>query len=140
MQIAKCKLQNENCKLPATTHYPLPTTHYPSPRAFTLVEMLVTITIIGMLAGMMYGALLMARDSAREAATKATIAKLNTIIMRRYESYMTRRVPLNLSTDPGGARLTPAQIAQDRLYAMRDLMRMEMPDRIQDVPTPHRAQ
>jgi prepilin-type N-terminal cleavage/methylation domain-containing protein len=99
-------------------------------RAFTLVELLVTITIIGMLSGLVFGALMMAREAARDAATKATIAKLNSIIMHRYEGYMTRRVPIRTQG------LTPFQAAQNRLCAIRDLMRMEMPDRIQDVPTP----
>ncbi len=129
----------------ATSHYPLATSHYPLatshyalatshyPRGFTLIEMLVTISIIAILSGLMFGALQMARASAREDATKATIAKLNNIIMARYMNYRTRRVPLNISTDPSGNRLTPAQIARDRLYALRDLMRMEMPDRSDDV-------
>ena len=30
-------------------------------------------------------------------ATKATIAKLNDLVMRKYESYMTRRLPINVS-------------------------------------------
>jgi type II secretory pathway pseudopilin PulG len=87
----------------------------------------VTITIISMLAAMTMGALQMARNSGREAATKATIAKLNAIIMRRYESYMTRRVPIQITG------LTPPQAAEVRLGAIRDLMRMEMPDRLQDI-------
>ncbi|MCE5302216.1 MAG: type II secretion system GspH family protein, partial [Planctomycetaceae bacterium] len=62
-------------------------------RGFTLIELLVTITIIGILAGMVMGVLRTARESARESATRATIAKLNNIIMNRYESYLTRRVP-----------------------------------------------
>ncbi len=61
---------------------------------FTLVELLVTITIIGILTGLALGAVHYARQAAAEAKTKATIAKLHAIVMQRYESYMTRRVPL----------------------------------------------
>jgi type II secretory pathway pseudopilin PulG len=102
---------------------------------------LVTITIIGMLAAMTMGALQMARNSAREAATKATIAKLNTIIMRRYESYMTRRVPIQMVYPAGnpnaGQPLTPKDAAITRLAALRDLMRMEMPDFYTDITSTH---
>ena len=98
-----------------------------SPLGFTLIELLVTITIIGMLAAMMLGALHAAGNAGKVAATKATIAKLNTIIMQRYESYMTRRVPITITG------LSPSQAAEVRLGAIRDLMRMEMPDRWEDV-------
>jgi prepilin-type N-terminal cleavage/methylation domain-containing protein len=111
--------------------YPVPRPPSPAPRsAFTLVELLVTITIIGMMAGLVLGAMSAARQASREAATKATIAKLNSIIMKRYESYLTRRVPVSLSNLP------PAQAAQDRLYAIRDIMRMEMPDCTADISSP----
>ena len=95
---------------------------------FTLVELLVTITIIGILAGMSLGALQLAREAAREAETKATIAKINDIIMERYESYMTRRVPIPIPAGTGAA-----VAAQMRLDGIRDLMRMEMPDCLNDV-------
>ena len=98
-----------------------------SPRGFTLVELLVTITIIGIMAGLVFGAVSAARNAAREAATKGTIAKLNTIIMKRYESYMTRRVPIYIA--PGTA---PRIAARNRLCALRDIMRMEMPDCVAD--------
>jgi len=97
---------------------------------FTLTELLITFTIIAILAAMSLGALANVREMGREAATKATIAKLNDIIMRRYESYMHRRVPVDLSG------LTPDNAAKDRLYAIRDLMRMEMPDRPLDITAP----
>ena len=67
-------------------------------QAFTLIELLVTITIISILAGISLGAIRYARQSAAEAKTKATIAKLNALVMQRYESYMTRRVPITILT------------------------------------------
>lgn len=113
-------------------------------QGFTLVEMLVVLTIIGILASMLFGALQMARETAREMSTKATIAKLNNIILRQYESYKTRRVPVRIepcpNTWPNGTPLTPAERKQwfqenlwKRLNAIRDIMRMEMPDAMTDV-------
>lgn len=100
-----------------------------SRRGFTLVELLVVIAIIAILTSMVFGVYKAAQATAKEAATKATITKLHNIIMKRYESYLTRRVPIST------AGLTPYQAAQDRLYAIRDIMRMEMPDRQFDIPT-----
>lgn len=94
--------------------------------AFTMVELLVVIVIIGIMAGMVLGALNAARNTAREAATKATITKLNAIVMQKYESFMTRR----LYVDTAG--LPPVVAAQYRLFVLHDLMRMEMPERRND--------
>ncbi len=112
-------------------------------RAFTLVELLVTITILGILAGMVSGAVVVARQSARIAATKATIAKLDKIVMARYESYRTRRVPLGEEDVrqiaaarygiPFGNPVPLRVAALIRLHALRDLMRMEMPERWTDI-------
>lgn len=95
---------------------------------FTLVEMLVVIVIIMILASLSYAALQLARESSREAKTKATITKLNNIIMRQMDSYKTRRMPIRI---PPGT--LPAVAAQIRLDALRDIMRMEMPERWPDV-------
>jgi prepilin-type N-terminal cleavage/methylation domain-containing protein len=111
----------------------IPKSPNPFPSGFTLIELLVTIAIIGILASMALGVMQAARQSAAKAATTATITKLNNIIMRRYESYLTRRVPLDLSKDTSGNRMSPKQMAEDRLYAIRDIMRMEMPDRSEDI-------
>jgi prepilin-type N-terminal cleavage/methylation domain-containing protein len=97
-------------------------------RAFTLIELLVVITIIAILASVFLGAMYSAQETARTAKTKATIAKINSLIMQRYESYANRRVPVVV---PPGTPRTEA--AYFRLFALRELMRMEMPDRLTDV-------
>ena len=94
---------------------------------FTLVEMLITITIIGILAAGVLAALQGARETAKAAKTKSTITKLHYIIMARYDSYRTRRVPVETSAND------LLFTARNRLNALRDLMRMEMPDRWSDV-------
>jgi len=96
---------------------------------FTLTELLVTVAIIVMLAGIVLAGLNAARTTAMEARTKATIAKLHSIIMQRYESYMTRRVRIGNFN----RAMTPPQVARARLDAVRDLMRMELPDRQSDI-------
>jgi prepilin-type N-terminal cleavage/methylation domain-containing protein len=92
-------------------------------RGFTLVELLVVITIIAMLTAMTLGALSWGRSYAAEEKTKATIAKLDAIVMKRYESYLTRRIPVNT------AGMTLQLAARTRYLALLDLMRMEMPER-----------
>ena len=62
---------------------------------FTLVELLVAITIIGLLAGLVFGALQRAGGTAKIAHTKSTIAKLNASLMDRWDSYRNRRLPIN---------------------------------------------
>ncbi len=94
---------------------------------FTLVELLVTVTIITILATVVLAAIHLTRQSAREARTRSTIRKLDQIIMARWESYRTRRVPIST------AGVHPNVALRNRLDALRDLMRMEMPERWSDV-------
>ena len=98
---------------------------------FTLVELLITVSIVAILAGMMMFAMYTAQEAARRQKTKALITKLNDIIMQRYDEYRTRRVPITI---PPGT--PPSTIAKLRLDGLRDLMRMEMPDRWTDVFDP----
>jgi prepilin-type N-terminal cleavage/methylation domain-containing protein len=105
---------------------------------FTLVEMLVTVTIVAILAAMVFGAMTAAENTAKIAKTRATIVKLHRLIMARYESYKTRRIPIDMflradTNNPINPAMTPAEMAQVRLDAIREIMRMELPERASDV-------
>lgn len=105
-------------------------------RGFTLVELMVTIVIISILAGIVLVAARAAQQAANQANTQALIAKLHGQLMIRYESYRTRRLPINTlvnTTQAGGVNLTAQQAALYRLNAVRELMRMELPDRYSDL-------
>lgn len=95
-------------------------------RAFTLVELLIVMVVIAILSSMVIMALTTAAASAKDVHTRATITKLHDLIMQKYESYQTRRLPLAIT---GVSR---TDIGRKRLDALRDLMRMEMPDRFTD--------
>lgn len=98
--------------------------HYLASRrgGFTLIELLVTIAIIAILASMALGALSASAEQAKRAKTEAIVHKLHNVIIDRWESYRTRRLPL-----------TGANTPRRRLSALRELMRMEMPDRYRDL-------
>ena len=98
-------------------------------RGFTLVELLVTLTIVGILAAMALFAMVAATETAKAAKTRTTIAKLNALLMERWESYRTRRLPLLASTR--GMRSN--QVTKLQLAGIRELMLMELPDRWDDV-------
>jgi prepilin-type N-terminal cleavage/methylation domain-containing protein len=116
-------------------------------KAFTLVELLVTITIIGMVAGISLGSLSYARQYAAEQKTKSTIAKLDAIIMRKMEEYKTRRIPirssilteatkyyLSLGMSPeASSKAALRTLNMVKLDSLRVLMELELPDRWQDV-------
>ncbi len=95
------------------------------------MELLIVITIISILAGLALSGLVSAVNDARVARTRSQINKIDTLIMERYESYRTRAIPFRI---PAGT--SPQVAAQVRLLAIRDLMRMEIPDRVSDVVDP----
>lgn len=102
--------------------------------SFTLVELLVAISIIGIMAGMALYSLAGAQTDARVARTRSTISKLNEIVLQRWEEFRYR--PINLNIDATW-RLTNRVPGRDRarmrMLALRDAMRMELPDRVTDV-------
>jgi prepilin-type N-terminal cleavage/methylation domain-containing protein len=97
-------------------------------RAFTLVELMVVIAIIALLAAMSLSALATATEQAKVQRTRAIINKIDQLVMEKWEGYRTRAVPIAI---PNGT--SPRAAAQIRLHAIRDLMRMELPDRKSDV-------
>ena len=107
-------------------------------KAFTLVELLVVVTIIAILAAMAYGGLSMAQGKARRDATRATIHKIDGVLQDTYQAAIDRRVPLS-SADLSAIALTngwPDTLASRRLVltnARRDMARLELPDRWSDV-------
>jgi len=116
--------------------------------AVTLVELLITITIITILSASFLGVSNLAMESAREARTKTTIGKIHSLLMEKWAEYATRRVDVNLNvkqqfksnieadtslTNTQKARLIGRGNADLRLLATRELMKLEMPDRWSDV-------
>ncbi len=127
---------------------------------FTLAELLVTISIIAILASMVLGALFASQEAARRRRTEVTVRKIHDMIALRWEQYQTRRLPINIGdfnrtdyvndfintlapnvydnfeyldsnpTDPNGEA---EFIAAIKLLALRELMRMELPDHYSDV-------
>ena len=101
---------------------------------FTLVELLVTMIIISILAGITLGVLQKAHQAADTAKTRSMIARLHNQIMLRWEGYRTRRVPLNIAVPVGDPYANdPKYVAGKRLIAMRELMRLELPERYTDI-------
>ena len=97
----------------------------------TLVELLVVVMIITLLASVALFAMFAATETAREARTRSMITRISDLIIPIYESYRTRRVPIQI-----GLNTSPKAAAILRLDALRELMRMELPDRITDVNDP----
>jgi len=100
--------------------------------AFTLVELLIVITIIAMLATMTLLVVGNVQRTARISATEATIARIDAAVCEMYETYSNRRI--NTSQLPAG--LTPDAIARVRLHLLFDTMRMEMPNNWEEALTP----
>ena len=91
---------------------------------FTLVELLMVITIIGILTGISVTVVRQAYHTTRVARTNTTITKLDRVIMEMYADNENRRVPSpNFGSSEVAAQVTQAA----RLWFLRDMIRMEMP-------------
>ena len=111
---------------PAAPHSAFRTPHWP--RGFTLMELLIVIGIIAILAALAAVGMVGAINQARAARTRSQINKIDILITEKYESYRTRAVRVPPSSN---AIIS----AGNRLSALRELMRLEMPDQIADICT-----
>lgn len=109
-------------------------------RGITLIELLIAMLIISILAGMILGVASVAGETAREAQTRNMVARLHTLLMQHYDTYKTRRVRLTPALESeinsrfaGNATVRGRALAEARLYALREIMVMEIPDRWSDV-------
>jgi hypothetical protein len=105
------------------------------------------ILIISILAALVLGVAAVAGETARQAQTRHVVERLHTLLTEHYGTYKARRVklrPSDTSTTngieaqitaryPNDAARKNQALAEARLYAMRELMLMEIPDRWSDV-------
>ena len=104
---------------------------------FTLVEALLVIAIIGVLTSMSLLVLADAANSAKVSRAKVQIRKINDLVMDRWESFETRSIPFKLDSGVNQALLDPRNVSRVKLYAKRELMRLELPDRYTDILAPY---
>ncbi len=108
--------------------------HRTSPRGVTLVELLITMAILSILAAAFLGAQNAALEASRRARTKATIAKIHSLLMEKWSDYKTARVDLQFVSLPGGVTSVPGHVRADMMLdALRMTQKLEMPDRWSDI-------
>lgn len=98
-----------------------------STRAFTLVELLVSITILGIIGGLVSVALTGANRQARDTRCKAFVDRLNLLMLQIYEEETERRVGLASGFSTSSTR------ALSSLMWKRDWLRCALPDRREDI-------
>lgn len=94
---------------------------------FSLVELLVVVSIILLLIGMVAAAVSAARATQKRQATQSLIAKLDAIVQQQYASYASRSVPTTALAGPNKSAARAAYL--------RKLASAELPDNWADVQT-----
>ena len=108
---------------------------------FTLIEILTVLVIVSIMAGMVLTTVQGVTTTAKEARTRSIIATVDSVIQELYDSYKYRSYPIEIPdlftvNDPDselGYEVGSSEAARVRLMMIRDLQRMEMPDRYSDI-------
>jgi prepilin-type N-terminal cleavage/methylation domain-containing protein len=156
---SQCGMLREECGMKTvevrfapmfSIQHPASSIQHPRPRrAVTLIELLITMTIMAIISAAILGTAAAAIESGRDKKTQSQIAKIHTLLMERYASYETRRIDVDpritqeIDAWVAGAT-TPAEfkarstargqmLADARLLGLRELIKKEMPDRQKDV-------
>ena len=98
-------------------------------RGFSLVELLVALSIMTLLLGMIGAAVSAARTTSKRQATQLLIEKLDAIIQQQFATYSSRTVVLPGGVPPG----FPGAASYRSWYVRRNLITGDMPDRWTDV-------
>ena len=100
-------------------------------KSFTLIELLTAIAIASTLAAFMLVALYGATQMAKMSRTRSQVGRLNEMIMAKWEHYRTRPLPIKFA-----ANAAPKIAAVQKLSVLRELLRLELPDRKNDLFNP----
>jgi hypothetical protein len=91
---------------------------------------MVVMAILLVLASAVLSAMYTVLETAKQTRTKSQIAKLHELVTSQLEPYGVRAIRLEI---PPNTTDSVATLATARVLAIRDLMRMELPDRITDL-------
>lgn len=105
--------------------------HRDAAHGLTLVELLVTIMLMGIISSTVLCTMTVAQESARKAHTRAVIATLHSLLIEKWESYLTRRQNFNVNGQYVSAG--PRAAAALRLKTIRQMLKMDFPDQWSDV-------
>lgn len=109
---------------------------------FTLVELLVVISIIGFMSGMFLVAYRGASQESNIQKTRSTVQKISEVLNARMDEYInypialrtaTSALPPNVVSWDGSKETVSVLRERGRLLVLRDLIRMEMPDHPDDL-------
>jgi hypothetical protein len=99
----------------------------PHRASFTLVELLVALSVAAMLSAMTLTAMWSARQAAAEARTRSIVTKVNELLLMQWSEVESRRLAYVV---------TPIVATRQRLFYLRQMMRIEFPDRKSDLLAP----